>query len=615
MQDIRKSPDELISFADDREVEQPTFEGTWKVMIVDDEIDVHKVTQLVLSGFSFDGKSIEFIDCYSAGDARDALRRNPDVAIVILDVVMEEMDSGLRLVEFIRDELNNKYVRIILRTGQPGQAPERQVILQYNISDYKSKIELTSEKLLTSVISCLRSYIDMVTIERNRRGLEKIVVAADDIFQIRSSQEFLLEVVVQLKEILIHDTAPSDSLIRAVCAVRSDSAFIVQSSEGEYASPPVGQDLSLVLSSEAYECVIIAARQKISVYEKGVYVIVLHPSGGNEYAICVEKSSPFDEWEKDLLEIFGANLVTAFENLTLNLELEHKVEQRTAELRRAKEAVESTMHELETINERLTVTNEELETAKSIADQDMRMAINVQENVLPNVSPVSDAWEAGYYFRPMSGVSGDFYDFIPDEKGNLSGIALFDVSGHGIASGLITMLAKSITFRRFRAMSDSPLSKVIDSINDDLIAELENVPNFLSGVMLRLGDGSAEYVNAGHPDIILRQADGSCRNWADEADNPKGFYLGIKSMRAPHGVCSVAVERGEFIVAFSDCMVETSNVVSEQYGIQRLLESITALDPALSAQGAADSIMKRFWDFIGDRKLPDDLTLVIVKRL
>ena len=613
MQKAGNSLDDLISFAEERGSE-PAATAFWNILVVDDEADVHKVTKLVLSGFQFEGKGIRFINCYSGAEAKCALRNNPDISIIILDVVMEEANSGLKLVEYIRQELNNRYTRIILRTGQPGQAPERQVILQYDINDYKSKIELTSEKLLTTVISCLRSYKDMVTIERNRRGLEKIVVAADDIFQIQSLDDFLHEIVTQMTEILSHETAYHDASIRSICAEKTDDRYLMKAVAGHLRSSLEGKEVTAVLSASATECFTIAVREKITVYDGGIYVVLFNPSNGGEYVVCIEKDTPFDEWEKDLLEIFSANVATAFENIVLNSGLEHKVYIRTSELRKAKEEIESAMHELETINERLTATNLELEQAKVVADQDMRMAINVQENVLPHTPPGSEGWEAGYFFKPMAGISGDFYDFFPDAQGSLSGIALFDVSGHGIASGLITMLAKSITYRRFRGMSTRPLSDVIDAVNDDLIAELDNVPNFLSGVMLRLSGDTVEYVNAGHPDIIVRRASGQCVFWADEEDNPKGFYLGIKSMHRPHGVSSFAVDHGEFIVAFSDGMVESSDRSGEAYGITRLIENIGLLDPSQGAQAAADCLMKKFWSFIGSEVLPDDLTLVVVKR-
>jgi response regulator RpfG family c-di-GMP phosphodiesterase len=145
----------------------------WTVMIVDDDPEVHAITRVVLGDVVFEGRGIAFLGAHSADEARALLRSTEDVAAVLLDVVMETDDAGLRLVHFIREELGNHRIRIILRTGQPGQAPERQVIVSYDINDYKAKSELTAQKLFTSTVAALRSYQHISAIEQGRRGLEE----------------------------------------------------------------------------------------------------------------------------------------------------------------------------------------------------------------------------------------------------------------------------------------------------------------------------------------------------------------------------------------------------------------------------------------------------------
>jgi serine phosphatase RsbU (regulator of sigma subunit) len=147
----------------------------WKILIADDEEEVHRVTRLVLGDFKFHGRPLVFLSAYSAEQARRLMAENPDVALILLDVVMEGESSGLELVRYIRNELKNRKVRIILRTGQPGQAPEEIIILEYDINDYKEKTELSARRLLTSVVSALRSYRDIMTISRLNEDLEEKV--------------------------------------------------------------------------------------------------------------------------------------------------------------------------------------------------------------------------------------------------------------------------------------------------------------------------------------------------------------------------------------------------------------------------------------------------------
>jgi adenylate cyclase len=179
--------DDDIVFADESGSEKDTLsvhsshieearalsEVTWKIMIVDDEEEVHSVTRFALSNYSFHGKKLEFISAYSAEEARELLQKHPSTTILLLDVVMETDDAGLRLIEYIRNVLSNSFVRIIIRTGQPGHAPENEVIVQYDINDYKNKAELTDQRLFTVITSCIRSYSHLITIETYRQNLER----------------------------------------------------------------------------------------------------------------------------------------------------------------------------------------------------------------------------------------------------------------------------------------------------------------------------------------------------------------------------------------------------------------------------------------------------------
>jgi len=147
----------------------------WKILVVDDDEDVHAVTRLALQGFSFLGKKLILLEARSDKEARDVLVDHPDIALMLVDVVMETDTAGLDLVDYVRNELKNESIRIVLRTGQPGIAPEQEVIQQYAIDDYKSKTELTSEKLMTAMMMGLRTYEAMNVKEHYQNKLEQEV--------------------------------------------------------------------------------------------------------------------------------------------------------------------------------------------------------------------------------------------------------------------------------------------------------------------------------------------------------------------------------------------------------------------------------------------------------
>ena len=143
----------------------------WRILIVDDDVDVHVVTKFALSNTNFQGRRLSFLHAYSGKEAMNILRSTPDIAMVLLDVIMETPEAGLLVARQVRDELHNDLVRIVLRTGQPGQSLEHSIIMDYDINDFWCKADLTTRKLFTTVISSLRAYTTLAAAARERAVL------------------------------------------------------------------------------------------------------------------------------------------------------------------------------------------------------------------------------------------------------------------------------------------------------------------------------------------------------------------------------------------------------------------------------------------------------------
>lgn len=181
------SAEEYVMDHDDRlflamEADDQDDEGTeaggevpWKILIVDDEEEVHVVTRLALDDFSFAGRPLEFISAYSGAEAKRLIAEHPQTAIILLDVVMETDEAGLDVAQYVRQDLGNHFVRIILRTGQPGMAPERRVLKTYDINDYRAKTELTQDRLFSVIYTALASYRDLIALARSRHQLTGLV--------------------------------------------------------------------------------------------------------------------------------------------------------------------------------------------------------------------------------------------------------------------------------------------------------------------------------------------------------------------------------------------------------------------------------------------------------
>ncbi len=159
---------------DDHRLLSQAAEKPWHILIVDDDEEIHAVTKLILRWHEFHGRPIHCTDAYSAAEARLILEQEEDIALVLLDVVMENDGAGLELARYIREDLQNHTVRIILRTGQPGRAPENQIIVDYDIDGYQAKSEMTAQRLFTTVIAGLRAYGALESLHHHRQGLEMI---------------------------------------------------------------------------------------------------------------------------------------------------------------------------------------------------------------------------------------------------------------------------------------------------------------------------------------------------------------------------------------------------------------------------------------------------------
>ncbi|MCA1768219.1 MAG: DUF3369 domain-containing protein, partial [Idiomarina sp.] len=218
----------------------------WKILIVDDEPEVHAVTKLALNDFNFLGRGLKFYSAFSGEEAKGLIDEHPDAAILLLDVVMETDDAGLQVARYIREQADNHFTRIILRTGQPGQAPERTVIVNYDINDYKSKTELTAQKLFTAVMSSLRSYRDIMSIDQSRHGLEKIIAASTNLYALQPMNSFVDGLVQQLSWVIggakqtLYATSNEDG-----------SSYKVMAAHGEDSKVSVGQTLRSVIPSKA----------------------------------------------------------------------------------------------------------------------------------------------------------------------------------------------------------------------------------------------------------------------------------------------------------------------------------------------------------------------------
>ncbi len=315
---------------DEPEATRPTA-PPWNIVIIDDDREVHAATRLVLSDVTCLDRPLSFLSLHSAQEARAVLPGLHDIAAILLDVVMETDDAGLQLVRYIREELGWQETRIILRTGQPGSAPERSVITEYDINDYKAKAELTEARLFTTMVAALRSYRHLVSLEENRRGLRKIITAASSLHQIRSMHLFAEGVLLQLTSIL--GSGASSVLCTHRTAGATNDAMTMLASSGRFKTAA-----DTPLDDAVGDRVRQALDSRSSIFAPGHAALYLD-TPNREVVVYVEGVRPFNTLELSLLEMFGHNISIGYDNIEMyeqlvsaKVHLERRVEDRTRAL-------------------------------------------------------------------------------------------------------------------------------------------------------------------------------------------------------------------------------------------------------------------------------------------
>jgi len=268
----------------------------------------------------------------------------------------------------------------------------------------------------------------------------------------------------------------------------------------------------------------------------------------------------------------------------------------------------------EEMNSKLVSVNKELEISNRIAKNELDLAAQLQMSILPDIQGNFGNWDIAHIFKPKYGVSGDIYDFYAD-RGDLKGISVFDVSGHGISSALLTMIVKPIAFRWFNQMRDRSLSDIIREVNQGVSREISRLDDFITCVMLRFHGTTAEYANAGHPDVLVRSGDtGKTRVVRDGGNIFKGEPLGINmSGIAPRSI-TFPVGKGDCILVCTDCILETRNSADDHYGLDRLARSLDNAPPG-SSHDILDFILQQFYSFLAGAEIRDDLTVIVARKI
>jgi len=292
--------------------------GAWRVMIVDDDADVHSTTTFALGSLELHGRRLEFLHASSAAEARALLETESDIAVILLDVVMEEADAGLHLVRHIRETLGLHDTRIILRTGQPGYAPEMDAIRGYDINDYRTKSELTRTKLYTSVATAIRAYEQIRALEASRRGLAEVVRANAELMALRTVAGMAEGILREVGHII---GQPAPGLMCSCLGGPEAAGWEVLAASGDKAAlAPTG--VLAAAEEGAAAAIRDGLAQQRHVFGERHLTLYFGGKAHCDFTAWIELERPLDPLRRGLLELFASNIAVGLDNVALLTDLQ-----------------------------------------------------------------------------------------------------------------------------------------------------------------------------------------------------------------------------------------------------------------------------------------------------
>lgn len=323
MNPIQHQGDALV-FAEDvagYQKEEDSEHGVWNLLIIDDDPDVHSATMFALNGIMILGRRLKFLHAYSVAEARHVLIHTQDLAVILLDVVMDDTDAGLQLISYIRDTLDLLEVRIILRTGQAGYAPEMEAIRNFDINDYKNKTELTQTKLFTSVTTAIRSYDQIRRISAGKQGLEFIIRASNELMGIANLQSFSKKIIAHAMSLIGVD---AEAFVCSTHGLHEQSSVHAENLDGLRVIAPTNryvtwdeQALVQVADKSTQNLIQRALFLRQHQFDERASVLYFGSLEGIKLAIYFDAATNPASFDFNLLDLFCNNVSVCLENVIL----------------------------------------------------------------------------------------------------------------------------------------------------------------------------------------------------------------------------------------------------------------------------------------------------------
>ncbi|OKY27792.1 MULTISPECIES: HD domain-containing phosphohydrolase [Thalassotalea] len=298
----------------------PKKERFWRILVVDDDESVHQITRLVLSDAHIEGRKLDIVSAYSSAEAKQVLANDDSFCMAFVDVVMETDHAGLELVEWIRKEKRNQAIRLILRTGQAGTAPEAKVIKEFDINDYKEKTDFTAGKMTTSVYAGIRAYRDIMTIQRSLDAFKQLILSTHDLLRINQFKPFGSAALNHLLTLMDIESSAL-YIARSQRELDHENTNLIIACTGKYVVESDCLENSDIDDS-VKNLIKKAFDEKKHFYENQCFVGYYETSSNASSVLYIEFEDDAEHFRSNLAELFATNVALILESLTKQHELE-----------------------------------------------------------------------------------------------------------------------------------------------------------------------------------------------------------------------------------------------------------------------------------------------------
>ena len=557
----------------------------WKILIVDDEPDIHIVTQAVFQSLKFADRPLKILKAMSGCQAREILIAEPDIAVAFIDVVMETDDAGLKLVDFIRNECQNHLIRLIIRTGQPGAAPEKDVVERYDIDDYKDKTELTAQKLYTTIRLALKSYHNLMTLNANRQGLQTIVDMAPYLYQPEQSVETIYALILNQIIALSNscNTSQAKHIDSAMITLATEQGIEVQAAIGKLAQanevPEIQSRIQIFADA--------IRNNNLTDLPPDLTIIPFESEEDKRSFICLDNAQHLGKMEQNLIHLMANQCTTAVK--------------------------------LAAAHQEITTLNEYLKSDNIRMRAELEVARYLQQMVLPTDSELKKITnlEIVAFMEPADEVSGDYYDILQYNDHVICGIG--DVTGHGLESGLLMLMAQT-TVRCLLNNGIRDPSKFLSILNKIIYnyAQRMNIDKNLTLSFLDYQPIPSDQadrkgilrISGQHEEVLVAHQGGK----VEHLDTLNlGFPVGLEpDIQNFVSQKEIHLQSDDVVVLYTDGITEAINTHKQEYGLERLCE-VLSCNWQRSAEEIKQAVIADVRQHIGQQQIFDDITLIIIK--